>query len=47
MARACPLCGDPRPGRGALAGERHELLTVLFALVAAGIAITLIAALWR
>lgn len=46
-ARACPQCGDARPGRAALTGERHEMLTVLFALVAASIAISLIAALWR
>jgi hypothetical protein len=27
--------------------ERHELLTLLFALVAAGVAISIIAAVWK
>lgn len=52
-ARACPSCGDRRPlapsptGDAARFGERHELLTLLYALIAAGIAISILAVLMQ
>lgn len=47
-APACPACGDPQPREQASGdGERHELLTILFALIAAGVAISILAAVWK
>jgi hypothetical protein len=44
-ARACPHCGEPRPA--ARPDERSPLVTLLLALLVAGIAIAILSVVWQ
>lgn len=44
-ARTCPHCGEPRPAQSP--DEQPEWVTLLLAIVAAGIVISILAVVWR